>query len=128
MKKETLEEAAERFYPINSTGGEMEMLNKHQLNNSYKQEGFIVGDIGLPQHLYILSNDEIKEGDWFIQVNTKKRIKHHPKNGLLLQPQKFDKKVILTTDLDLIKDGVHAIGNPLEFSKNFDEWFEQFKK
>jgi hypothetical protein len=42
-KQETLEEAAERMYPINSTGGVMEMLNKHQLNNSYKQEGFIAG-------------------------------------------------------------------------------------
>jgi hypothetical protein len=31
------------MYPINSTGGVMEMLNKHQLNNSYKQEGFIAG-------------------------------------------------------------------------------------
>jgi hypothetical protein len=41
--QETLEEAAERMYPINSTGGVMEMLNKHQLNNSYKQEGFIAG-------------------------------------------------------------------------------------
>jgi hypothetical protein len=42
-KQETLEEAAERMYPINSTDGVMEMLNKHQLNNSYKQEGFIAG-------------------------------------------------------------------------------------
>jgi hypothetical protein len=41
--KGTIEEAAERMYPINSTGGVMEMLNKHQLNNSYKQEGFIAG-------------------------------------------------------------------------------------
>jgi hypothetical protein len=42
-KQETIEDAAERMYPINSTGGVMEMLNKHQLNNSYKQEGFIAG-------------------------------------------------------------------------------------
>jgi hypothetical protein len=60
-------------------------------------------------HIYITNDEDIKVGDWFVQVNTKKIIKHHPKNGLLLQPQSFDKKVILTTDQDLIKDGVHAI-------------------
>jgi hypothetical protein len=41
MSKETLEEVAERFYPVNSTGGAMEMLSRHQLNNCLKQEGFI---------------------------------------------------------------------------------------
>ena len=41
--KETLEEAAEKLYPINSNGSAMEMLGNHQLNNSYKQEGFIAG-------------------------------------------------------------------------------------
>ena len=41
--KETLEEAAEKLFPINSTGSCMEMLNKHQLYNSYKQEGFVEG-------------------------------------------------------------------------------------
>jgi hypothetical protein len=42
-KQETLEEAAERLYPINSSNKSMEMLNRHQLNNSLKQEGFIKG-------------------------------------------------------------------------------------
>jgi hypothetical protein len=69
------------------------------------------------QNIYITSNEEIKEGDWFVQVNTKKIIKHHPKNGLLLQPQSFDKKIILTTDQDLIKDGVQEIDD------EFLEWF-----
>jgi hypothetical protein len=68
-------------------------------------------------HIYITNDEEIKEGDWFVQVNTKKIIKHHPKNGLLLQPQSFDKKNILTTDQDLIKDGVQAIDD------EFLEWF-----
>ena len=40
MKQETLEEVAERLYPINSSNGAMEMIDRHQLNNSYKQEGF----------------------------------------------------------------------------------------
>jgi hypothetical protein len=68
-------------------------------------------------HIYITSDEEIKDGDWFVQVNTKKIIKHHPKNGLLLQPQSFDKKVILTTDQDLIKDGVQ------EIDEEYLEWF-----
>lgn len=34
---------AEELYPINSTGGTMEMLSRYQLNNSLKQEGFIAG-------------------------------------------------------------------------------------
>ena len=69
------------------------------------------------QNVYITSSEEIKKGDWFIQVNTSKRIKHHSKNGLLLQPQSFDQKIILTTDVDL--DGVQAIDD------EFLEWFVQ---
>jgi hypothetical protein len=67
------------------------------------------------QNIYITNSEEIKEGDWFFQVNTKKRIKHHSKNGLFLQPQSFDKKIILTTDQSL--DGVQAIDD------KFLEWF-----
>jgi hypothetical protein len=70
-----------------------------------------------PQHIYITSDEEIKDDDWFIQVNTSKRINHHSKNGFLLQPQSFDKKIILTTDQDLIKDGVQSIDD------TFLEWF-----
>jgi hypothetical protein len=40
--KETLEEAAERLYPVNNTGG-MFMANRDEINNSLKQEGFIRG-------------------------------------------------------------------------------------
>jgi hypothetical protein len=40
--QETLEEAAERLYPINNTGS-MFMPNRDELNNSYKQEAFIEG-------------------------------------------------------------------------------------
>ena len=71
----------------------------------------------IEKELFITNDEEIKEGDWLIQVNTKKRIKHHSKNGLLLQPQSFDKKIILTTDQDLIKDGIQAIDD------EFLEWF-----
>jgi hypothetical protein len=38
----TIEEDAERLYPINNTG-DMFMPNREQINNSYRQEGFIEG-------------------------------------------------------------------------------------
>ena len=41
-KQETIEEAAERLYPVNNTGS-MFMANRDELNNSLKQEGFIEG-------------------------------------------------------------------------------------
>lgn len=74
-------------------------------------------------NIYITSDEEIKEGDWCIllenhyvnggigKYNTKKAI------GYGLHNTKFFKKIILTTDKDLIKDGVQAI--PDEFL----EWF-----
>jgi len=67
-----------------------------------------------PQQIYITSDEEIKNVDWCF----------HPllRGGCIIQ-SKFDnpnstmKKIILTTDPDLIKDGVQAI--PDEFL----EWF-----
>jgi len=41
--KDDVEKLAELKYPINSTKGKIEMLSRHQLNNSLKQEGFIEG-------------------------------------------------------------------------------------
>lgn len=65
------------------------------------------------QHVYITSDEEIKEGDWFVttctnEIHKSDWIKFNFDNG---------KKIILTTDQDLIKDGVQAI--PDEFL----EWF-----
>ena len=61
------------------------------------------------QHIYITNDEEIKEGDWFynpfineIQINCN---------------SKDCKKIILTTDGDLIKDGVQKIDD------EFIEWF-----
>lgn len=81
--------------------------------------------IGSNQNIYITSDEEIKEGDWVIQVNFEKtntqliqcatefQVKiANDKDGSFTK-----KKIILTTDQDLIKDGVQAI------SKAFLEWF-----
>jgi len=84
------------------------------------------------QNIYITSDEEIKEGDWFYSVREliEKAIINYPKG------ENFG-KIILTTDQDLIKDGVQAIDNEfLEwFVKNpsceeieIEKWFEQFKK
>jgi len=67
------------------------------------------------QHLYITSDEEIKEGDWYIylgQIN--KRTRKNPKAEY---PFPNYQKIILTTDQDLIKDGIQAIDD------EFLEWF-----
>ena len=61
------------------------------------------------KHIYITSDEEIKEGDWF----------YNPKFneiGINYNPDSC-KKIILTTDQDLIKNGVQAIDD------EFLEWF-----
>jgi hypothetical protein len=104
----------------------------------YSKEYFIN-----PQHIYITSDEEIKEGDWVIENHTFKREPYigkcfYPKNDGTVTDEvlKRDllsvnyeghyetlalkhncKKIILTTDQDLIKDGVQAIDD------EFLEWF-----
>ncbi len=67
-------------------------------------------------NIYITSDEEIKEGDWCYYENGDLKGIHkvinvqRPKTIIL-------KKIILTTDQDLIKDGVQAIND------EFLEWF-----
>ena len=77
--------------------------------------------IGKPPHhnqnIYITNDEEIKEGDWVIY---KDEVIHRDKgkiDSMWVDAVKNGKKIILTTDVDLIKDGVQAI--PDEFL----EWF-----
>jgi hypothetical protein len=70
----------------------------------------------IPKHLYITSNEEIKTGDkslLIIDGFEPMILTHHEpvEDGYL------GKKIILTTDQDLIADGVQAIDN------DFLEWF-----
>ena len=72
------------------------------------------------QHIYITSDEEIKEGDWIFQecLNMPHRlIKTDAENVKVLNNLNKCKKIILTTDQDLIKDGVQAIPD------DFLEWF-----
>ncbi len=66
------------------------------------------------QNIYITSDEEIKEGDWCINIY---RDKNEIFKNINLESTKFVKKIILTTDQNLIKDGVQTI--PDEFL----EWF-----
>jgi len=67
------------------------------------------------QHIYITSDEEIKEGDWCYAILSKQVFKNANPN--LKSEDK--KKIILTTDQDLIADGVQDIHD------KFLEWFIQ---
>ena len=80
-----------------------------------------------PHNLYITSDEEIKEGDWYLNIEEKNGIKN-PFYGKLYKANQSIKsvnddykhnlkKIILTTDQDLINDGVQAIDD------EFLEWF-----
>jgi hypothetical protein len=67
----------------------------------------------LTQNIYNTSDEKIKEGDWFIDDKYKQPIKYFGEGSLLIS----SKKIILTDNKDLIKDGVQAIDD------EFLEWF-----
>jgi len=73
------------------------------------------------QHIYITNDEPIKEGDWtFDGENPYKWTKDDVEDCLYnlgSENYKGCKKIILTTDGDLIKDGVQAIDD------EFLEWF-----
>jgi len=64
------------------------------------------------QNLYITSDEEIKVGDWFIDIFNV--IHQTTQSTVVLNTYK---NIVLTTDQDLIKDGVQAIDD------DFLEWF-----
>ena len=64
------------------------------------------------RNIYITSDEEIKEGDWCIDEDGLKKCTAHA--GAM---NHYFQKIILTTDTDLIKDGVQ------EIKDEFLEWF-----
>jgi hypothetical protein len=66
-------------------------------------------------NIYITSDEDIKERDWFIENNKLGKCTNElwAKRGASI----LTKKIILTTDPDLIKDGVESIDD------TFLEWF-----
>ena len=71
-------------------------------------------DVLVPQHLYITNDEEIKEGAWIAYPNLKNWVPVKYLGGDLVG---VEKKIILTTDGDLIKDEVQSINN------DFLQWF-----
>jgi hypothetical protein len=69
------------------------------------------------QNICITNSEEIKEGDWCI--HTELHDLYFKDNNSIEYPafKKYYKKIILTTDQDLIKDGIQAIDD------EFLEWF-----
>jgi hypothetical protein len=67
------------------------------------------------QNIYITNDEEIKEGDWLLIIDDFETYVHEYKGDNL--PTTYYKKIILTTDQDLIKDGVQFIDD------EFLEWF-----
>ena len=77
-----------------------------------------------PQNMYITSDEEIKEGDWCINLNSPYKHKELCRIDNQIELERYAKKIgnnckkiILTTDQDLINDGVQAIDD------EFLEWF-----
>ena len=70
----------------------------------------------LKENIHITSDEEIKEGDWSYNIEQNIVAKCIHIEGLSNGYYK-GKKIILTTDQDLIKDGVQAIDD------EFLEWF-----
>jgi hypothetical protein len=80
----------------------------------------ILSDCVNYKHVYITSDEEIKGGDWCLDTFNSsvyvatKVVLHNIKS---LEYEKYIKKIILTTDQDLIADGVQSIDD------EFLEWF-----
>jgi len=87
-----------------------------------------IGGGTLNQHIYITNSEEIKNGDWCLdkfnqrlKLEDKKLIGFDNKGIKRFSTDNISghdcKKIILTTDIDLIKDGVQGIDD------DFLEWF-----
>jgi hypothetical protein len=85
----------------------------NNLKRRYELEAEPLIGSNTAMHIYITSDEEIKKRDWYFNPKTNKvnKVGHYGHYGY------SSKKIILTTDQDLIKDGVQAIDD------EFLEWF-----
>ena len=77
-----------------------------------------IAEFLISKHIYITSDEEIKEGDWCYDkvLNLIFQTDNHTDFNYVNQTDNVF-KIILTTDQDLIKDGIQAIDD------EFLEWF-----
>jgi len=95
--------------------------NQLSVNKSTQWAASCDTDVLVPHHMYITSSDkEVTKDEWWINTKDNLVFKVTDEDILVIKedglPQGFF-KIILTTDQDLIKDGVQPIGNKLL------EWF-----
>jgi hypothetical protein len=124
MKKETIEEVAENFCRNDETMSDYvqgayitDFIQGAKWMQEQDRENLQVTN----QHIYITNDEEIKEGDYCIShLNIIDEGKIHnsqtifnPKTKEHLILLQSCKKIILTTDQDLIKDNVQAIGEKI---------------
>jgi ferritin len=105
------------------------MKNIHTLLTDKTSKLYVRNDVKTPFYsnfqgdaiiIYITSDEEIKEGDWWLNLKTNDVDKcTHKSEVLLYNSEKYEhiKKTILTTDQDLIDDNVQAIND------EFLDWF-----
>jgi len=101
--------------------------DNYKLANSTMAIDWYISSAGYePTNIYITSSEEIKEGDWFLwqgfsgywNLQKCERTKYEGKPTKHLNcAYKTQFKIILTTDQDLIADGIQAIDD------EFLEWF-----
>ena len=95
--------------------------NQLSVNKSTQWAASCDTDVLVPHHMYITSSDkEVTKDEWWIDTKDNLVFKVTDEDILVIKedglPQGFF-KIILTTDQDLIKDGVQPIGDKLL------EWF-----
>jgi hypothetical protein len=81
----------------------------------YWEDKLVLGNLAttpMNRSIYITNDEEIKVGDWFYNSFLNEILKMD-----VLDYSNFRKKIILTTDQDLITDGIQSIPN------EFLEWF-----
>jgi len=109
------------------------MIDKHrelQSTPHYCRTKIFHAQMKTPQHLYILSDDEIKEGDWYIVL---------PEDSVRQCSMKFDthrdfKKIIASTDFSLTSKGVYPYNPNVDYNipsipKSFiDKYVSEYNK
>lgn len=89
----------------------------------------------IPQHLYILSDDEIKEGDWVLYKNKPCLVSLYAYSGemkvTLIYAIKYCKKIIATTDTLIItnmsdSNAVREIDFDIEVPKLSDSFIKKY--
>lgn len=88
-------------------------FTKQLLTESYRKEARIA-----TYHLYILSDEEIKEGDWYLLV-PEDQVKQAKIN---IAPHRDFKKIIATTDSSLLLENEEVIARAAGFKSSITIW------